>query len=412
MKITLLLFSIFFLLLPIGTTAQIAGCPDPLASNFNPSATQNDGSCTYNPESIAPTSSFNLAGNLLETSGLITWNNQIWTHNDSDDNNIYALDTTNGTLFQSYQLVGVSNSDWEEISQDADFVYVGDFGNNSNGNRTDLKILRIDKNSILGGSPLIETINFSYSNQIDFAPAGPNNTDYDCEAFIVSSDSIFLFTKQWASKKTTVYSLSKTPGTHIAQLKSTFDVQGLITGATYLESKKLVALCGYNNLLQPFIYLLYDFHNHDFFGGNKRKVTISRPFHQVEGIASTNGLKYYISNEYSSQPLFITTQQKLLIFNLGGFLEGYLNNVVTQTETKKKNTDLLFPNPSKDFIRIKTDKYHLPVNYQIINRLGQIVQKGKLTQENQGIDISGLAVGMHILNIGNDIMESYKLMKE
>ena len=392
--------------------AQVYGCTDPLAVNYNPAATSNDGSCTYSSASVAPSASFVLGESLSETSGLIKWHDLVWTHNDNDDINIYSLDTLNGNLTQTYPLTGATNVDWEEISQDEDYVYIGDFGNNSNGNRTNLKIFRIDKNSILNNSPVIETISFSYSDQTNFTPAGANNTDFDCEALIVSADSIYLFTKQWISNKTCVYSLPKTPGTHIAQLKSTFDVQGLITGATYLESKKLVTLCGYTNLLQPFIYLLYDFHKHDFFGGNKRKVTISRPFHQVEGIASTNGLKYYISNEYSSQPLFITTQQKLLIFNLGGFLEGYLNNVVTQTETQKKNTDLLFPNPSNDFIHIKTDKYHLPVNYQIINRLGQIVQKGKLTQENQGIDISGLAVGMHILNIGNDIMESYKLMKK
>lgn len=87
-----------------------------------------------------------------------------------------------------------TNIDWEEISQDADFVYVGDFGNNHNGIRADLHILRITKESILSDHSVIETINFSYSNQTDFAPAGSNNTDFDCEAFIASNGSIFLFT--------------------------------------------------------------------------------------------------------------------------------------------------------------------------------------------------------------------------
>jgi len=85
--------------------------------------------------------------------------------------------------------------------QDKDYLYVGDFGNNLNGNRTDLKILRIRKNSVLVNPLKIDTINFSYSNQTNFTPTGTNNTDFDCEAFIVASDSIYLFTKQWISKR-------------------------------------------------------------------------------------------------------------------------------------------------------------------------------------------------------------------
>jgi len=412
MKISLILFSIFALLLFNTTSAQISGCIDPLATNFNPSATINDGSCTYNAASAAPKASFNLAANVIETSGLITWNNQVWTHNDSDDLNIYALDTTNGNLIKSYPLPGVTNTDWEEISQDENYVYLGDFGNNSNGNRTDLKILRIDKNSILTGKPVIETINYSYSNQTSFTPAGSRNTDFDCEACIVSADSIFLFTKQWVSRKTSVYSVSKTPGTHIAKLKSTFDVQGLITGATYLETKKLVALSGYSTELQPFIYLLYDFKGYNFFDGNKRKIQLSLPFHQVEGITSNNGTKYYISNEYYSLPPSINVQQKLHILDLSPYLSYYLNNLVGLPETQIRSNDKVFPNPAKDFITLKTDKSILPVNYRIINDSGKIVMNGKLVQENQGIFISGLSAGAYILYIVDDHRQAYRFIKK
>lgn len=411
MKILFRIFIICFSSFINTTNAQINGCTDPLAINFNPSATFNDGSCTFSPASIAPISSFNLAGNLTETSGLISWNNQIWTHNDSDDINIYALDSTSGTIIKSYPINGTTNTDWEEISQDDDFVYIGDFGNNSNGNRTDLKIVRIAKNSILAGSPLIETINFSYSNQTIFTPSGSNNTDFDCEAFVVSADSIFLFTKQWISNKTGVYSLPKQPGTYVAKLKSTFDVQGLITGATYLESKNLIALSGYSNKLAPFIYLLYDFAGFDFFSGNKRKIEVSLPFHQVEGITSNDGLKYYISNENFTQPPSISTTQKLHILDLSNFLDGYLSTLVSLPETQKSNSNIVFPNPAKDFIYLKTDKFTRQVNYRIINHSGQIMLTGKLTKENQCIYISKLSAGIYILKIGEDHLQSYRFIK-
>ena len=81
---------------------------------------------------------------------------------------------------QQFNITGVENYDWEEISSDSLFIYVGDFGNNVNGNRTDLHILRIEKNSLLINSPVIDTISFTYSDQTDFTPTGSNNTDFDC----------------------------------------------------------------------------------------------------------------------------------------------------------------------------------------------------------------------------------------
>ena len=410
MKIQLFLFSFFFLSLLTTTTAQVTGCTDPLANNYNPSATQNDGSCAYNPASISPLLSFNLASNLVESSGLIKWGNYIWTHNDSDDINLYALDSSNGNLIQSYALNGKINTDWEEISQDADFVYVGDFGNNQNGNRTDLKILRIDKNSLLANSPVIETISFSYSDQTNFSPAGSNNTDFDCEAFIVSTDSIFLFTKQWISTKTSVYSMPKTPGTYEAKLKSTYDVQGLITGATYIEQKNLIALCGYSNSLQPFIYLLYDYHRTEFFSGNKRRIEIALPFHQVEGIATSNALKYYISNEHFSEAQLIDIPQKLHILDLTDYLGSYLSNLNNLTGSQAIYNTILFPNPAADFINFKTDRFDLPATYRIINHSGNVVLTGELTTKNQAINISELSSGVYIVRIGNE-MQALKVIK-
>jgi len=55
----------------IHQNAQICGCTDPLANNFNPLATSNDGTCTYNTSIVSPESSWSLPTILNETSGLI-----------------------------------------------------------------------------------------------------------------------------------------------------------------------------------------------------------------------------------------------------------------------------------------------------------------------------------------------------
>ena len=180
-----------FILYIINTFAQTHGCTDPLAVNYNPLAIINDGSCFYNASSVSPDETKNLDNSLNESSGLIIWNDMLWTHNDSEDINIYALELPDGIINENYPLTGSVNKDWEEISQDDEFFYIGDFGNNSNGNRRDLMILRIKKNSIAEDPPEIDEIGFSYPDQTDFTAAGANNTDFDCEAFIASDDSIY-----------------------------------------------------------------------------------------------------------------------------------------------------------------------------------------------------------------------------
>lgn len=319
-------FLIFLVFCISQLQAQIQGCTDPLANNFNSSATQNDGSCRYNHTISTAVRSWNLPSTINESSGLITWNEKIWTHNDDTDINLYELNIDSINNFTAFELKGTKNIDWEEIAQDDTHIYVGDFGNNANGNRKNLYILRIEKASLLSGNLQIDSILFSYSEQIDFSPSGPNNTNFDCEAMVVSKDSIYLFTKEWVSQKTTIYALPKQPGSHFAHIRSSWNIEGLITGAAYIEEKRLIVLSGYSNVLQPFVYLLYGFKNHDFFGGNKRKITLNHPFHQVEGITTEDGLIYYVSNErLNVSPLIIN--QKLMRFNFTPFLRNYLESL-------------------------------------------------------------------------------------
>lgn len=392
--------------------AQVSGCTDPLAANYDPSAIINDGSCIYNAAAITPTSGTDLNSNISETSGLIVWNNQIWTLNDNTDINLYALDTADGNLIQPYPLTGTLNRDWEEISQDDSYIYVGDLGNNENGNRTDLKILRITKSSLHPGPVKIDTINFLYSDQINFNPTGPENTDFDCEAFIVSSDSIYLFTKQWVSNRTSVYSLPKIPGTYTANLKSSYDVKGLITGAVFIENQKLIALCGYSNLLEPFVYLLYDFRGSEYFGGNKRKITISLPFHQVEGIATADGLKYFISNESFTLPPIISIPQKLHIFFLNSFLEEYLKSPSTEiNETESAGDYKVYPVPAENFIIVKVNNSFTHADYSLINFFGQTMLNGRLPEKENFIDISLLPRGLYILQIGENRKHQFKVIR-
>lgn len=378
---------------------QTLGCTDPVASNYNNAATHNDGSCLYADASVSPTASYPLQSSLVETSGLSIWAGKIWSHNDNTNVNLYALDTTNGQVTNIYSLRGTSNNDWEEISQDSSYFYIGDFGNNVSGNRTNLKILRIAKASLPNTIPTVDTIAFAYADQTDFTAVANNKTDFDCEAFIVAHDSIYLFTKQWTSNKSQLYALPKTPGNYKAQPKGTLNVQGLVTGAAYLPEKRIIALTGYSTLLQPFVYLLYDFEGNNYFGANKRKINISLSLHQVEGICSSNGLKYFISNEaFSKGP--INNPQKLHVLDLSLFLQNYLNVVPTKVVSGELASHVaVFPNPCHDFIEVKSSKW--PLTYTLSTTHGKVLLKGFLTQGHERIDVREFSPGTYLLQLGN-----------
>ncbi len=408
MKIRYIITVLTFFSGIVTSEGQIAGCPDRLAINYNPSATVNNGSCLYNPANVKPVATLELPSAVNETSGLILWNNYIWTHNDNTDTNLYGLDTANGSISEIIALTGVVNTDWEEISQDENFIYIGDFGNNA-GNRTDLRIIRIGKNSLLEGSPQTEIIEFSYSDQTDFDPDDINKTDFDCEAFIISRDSVYLFTKEWVSRETTIYSLPKTPGNHVAQRRSSLNVGGLITGSVFLEDLRVIVLSGYNKTLDPFLYLLYDFTGDDYFGGNKRKIDVLLPSHQTEGITSSDGIRFYLSNErFTFQPL-LNVPQKIHMLNLSSFLGNYLGLPIPVPGAE--TNFIISPVPARDMVTVKSLPSLLPSDFSLINLNGSVVIKGILDSEEAMINISRLRPGTYFMKIGTEKKNIFKLIK-
>ncbi len=394
--------------------AQIIGCTDPLATNHNASANSNDGSCVYAPVSVSPIASFPLDSSIRETSGLIYLDGHLITHNDNDDIHLYSLDTSDGQILGKDSLNACINKEWEEISQDSLYLYLGDFGNNASGNRIDLRILRIEKSSFMSASSIVDTIYFSYADQTDFSAHAANTTDYDCEAFFVSKDSIYLLTKQWQSKKTCVYSLPKLPGNYSAQPLDTLNVNGLVTGAAYREEERLLVLSGYTNLLQPFSYLCYDFQEHDFFGANKRRIDIALPFHQIEGVATNDALKYYMTNESFVQGSLINSPQAFHIFDFTSCLNDYLNATINGLSTLSASSEIsLYPNPTADYCSIKRNGLSLSnISFRVLNTLGEEVFKGDVGGSEALIDLRSLQNGIYIIELKSPYKNRFSIVKQ
>ncbi len=271
----------------------IFGCTDPEALNYNNVADANDFSCQYAHTTVQ------LSGNackqlpsyINESSGLAFYNSLLWTHNDDGRALIFGLNPN--TLAVEIQLeLPIQVVDWEEIQIHNDILYIGDFGNNSDGARTDLNIY---KYSFQTG--LVETIRFTYNDQTTIDPVGPNQTNFDCEAFLVSDTMIYLFTKRWGDHQSGFYKLPNQSGAQVAVFQNLIPVDGLITGATFGKENEIV-LVGYNALLVPFVISLKGFENDQFSRANLRKRRINKDFFQVEGIAYDRATQtYFISSE-------------------------------------------------------------------------------------------------------------------
>lgn len=237
----------------------------------------------------------NLPEQLTESSGLIFYNNKVVMHNDSGHTSqLFELDPVTMKIVRTVTIANAENVDWEDMTQDAQFIYIGDFGNHR-GIRKDLCVYKVSK-AAFDASTTVEAdkIYFSYPDQPNTRTA---KSDFDAEALISSEDYLMVFTKQWNSQGTAAYKIPKDAGSHIATKMGKYHSNGMITGATYNQKEKKVVLLGYNLLMLPFIIEVSDWSDENFFSGTVKRTNLEIGFIQAEGITVLDAKNYFISSE-------------------------------------------------------------------------------------------------------------------
>lgn len=383
---------------------DIEGCTDPQANNYNPAATINDGSCTYNPSIYKPGFRFLLPNEVDETSGLIFYADGFWTHNDSGgEATIYKLDTVTGQVIQRITLAGINNRDWEDLAQDEEYIYVGDFGNNA-GNTANLAIYILEKSAIpSSGDATIsaEKIQYSYP---DFPGKIDKRRDnnFDCEAMIATETSLYLFSKNRGDNKSKLYQLPKVAGNYIADLLMTFNSSGLVTGADLNPNNNELILVGYtNNDWIPFLWVMFDFEDEDFFSGNKRRIDmLNMTATQTEAICYTHGKTGILTSE--SNPLFV---QSLFDFSTSKWTDSETSSIPEDQSTTFDFS--ISPNPIHKqklkliFGRLPEDYYQIVI-YDSMGRMIQTEDYKVKRHENGSkmtIKIPGLKSGVYFVRV-------------
>lgn len=236
-----------------------------------------------------------------ENSGLLNFGEQkLLAHNDSGDSNrLFEIDLDTKTIARTIIIENAGHVDWESITADSEFVYVGDMGNNY-GNRMNLIIYKIEKAALENGTSVTaESIFFHYEDQTEFNDS--TNHNFDCEAMLAFPDQLILFTKNRKDQQTNIYSLPKSAGTHTAQLNNSFDVNGLITSASINPDRNILSLLGYqpednSSNYRPFIWLFYDFPGMDFLNGKNQRVDFDMSG-QTEAHCFIDSEQLYFSTE-------------------------------------------------------------------------------------------------------------------
>jgi len=225
-----------------------------------------------------------------------------------------------GEILKQVAFENASARDWEDIAQDSQFIYVSDMGNNA-GKRQDLAIYKSEKSDILNGDGISNAIKLkvTYPDRTDFKPQAYKH-NFDCEAILVIEDSLYIFSKNHLDKHCRFYTAGKNLSSQVLHLKDRFDTKGMVTGAAFNQADGVLALLGYN--LDPkvgnfgsFVWLFWDYPNHDFFSGKSRRINMP-VIAQSEGIAYWKEGKFLISTEKSRM-----MQGKLMVFDAKKWIE-------------------------------------------------------------------------------------------
>jgi len=248
-----------------------------------------------------------LPADMQESSGITEYQDLLWSINDSgNEPAIHGYNKRSNTIERKLIIDGAANIDWEEITQDDNHLYIGDFGNNY-GDRHDLRIYIIDKSALQTTSdtiPFSGLITYNYEDQTDFTPDNMN-TPFDCEAFIAIEDSLVLFTKDWRTEQTSLYTLPAVPGDFTAHFRKKFNAAGLVTAAAYSTGNGDLLLLGYR-YYTPFIHVVHGFRLTAISMSNSRRIDyFDFSGVQTEGIAYSADGSVYVSSELS--PVAIQT---------------------------------------------------------------------------------------------------------
>ena len=137
-----------------------------------------------------------LSDELKEISGIQFINDSLLVaHNDGGNGPmLYFLNPNTGSILKRVVVKDVKNTDWEDITLDGKYLYIGNFGNNEN-KRKNLSIIRVSwKDALVKDTINSEFMNFEFGDQKAFPPE-KKALNFDTECMVFADGFLWLFSK-------------------------------------------------------------------------------------------------------------------------------------------------------------------------------------------------------------------------
>ncbi len=317
-----------------------------------------------------------LSAEINKTSGLIQLQDRIITMNDAGgDSALFEFDLATGSVLRTVQIDKANNRDWESITSDQNFIYIGDFGNDLL-QRNQFSVYQISLVEYLS-STIVEpqVIRFQYPNCT-------NNAD----AFVAIDDSLYIFAHSDFGAFTYVYSIPNTPGNYTAHLVDSLQIFGHITDAAMTSADALILTALTSN--GDFVAVTMDYGvacGHTFHISSQQIVSVPSSYSgQIEAICMFASGQIYVTSE-------ISTSGTSALFELEGF----------GTAALVENNALDFnvsPNPANDFVNIKLSEI---AKVSISSISGGLVWESRNAITNYTVNTSEWESGVYIVSIRN-----------
>lgn len=237
-------------------------------------------------------SSQNMPLEVNETSGLALFDDLFLTHNDSGGSPKVYRFTADGKMVDAITISDQKNTDWEDLAQDDNFLYIANTGNNL-GKRKKLRILKVDKSFQVPVQA--EVIRISYANQKDFLPRKKH--PFDSEALASMEDQLLLFSKDRLNLRTHLYQVPKQAGEYQLASDLSFDVQSLITGADYDPASQTLALTAYTFEGMQYLYVAHDVDPQNLRALSFQEYIIPLNPAQIEAVKVIDANRFWVTTE-------------------------------------------------------------------------------------------------------------------
>ena len=89
-----------------------------------------------------------------------------------------------------------------------------------------------------------------------------------------------------------------------------------------------------------------------------------------------------------------------------------VNACVGINEIANGNLFSVYPNPATNEINVKANASLLGAAYTVFDNVGKVVLTGKIISENTIIELGNLSSGVYMLNIGDNLIQTFKVIKE